>query len=181
MKQKLWSASCLLSGNHYHYESISIFVLTDNTKCQSKPIYLATVCSPFRQRKLKHPSVTISHISSKPLSQQSFTGGQHQNPIATGWISTFFPAGFCGSISRWSPDHPLPPIAPPCCSVQTFLFCISLVFHIPVFAQLCCPLWNLVHWELCANVLQRTVLNSNYACVQPLHTHTQTYRDIQWW
>lgn len=116
--------------------------------------------------------------------KQYFSGGQLHNPIATGWISTFFPTEFCGSILRWSPiivGDPLPPIAPPCCSVQTFLFCISLVFHIPVFVQLCCPLWNLVHWELCANVLQRTVLNSNYTCVQPLHTHTQTYRDIQWW
>lgn len=74
-----------------------------------------------------------------------------------------------GGPQSWL-ETPAPPLAPPCCSLQTSLFSISLVFHIPVFAQLCCPLWNLVHCGLCVNVLQRTVLNSNYARVGLPHT-----------
>lgn len=163
---------------------------------------MATLCTPFGQRKLKDQCIPISHVYSKPLSQGGFfvlllaccnslsVWDNKEIPWHTGSVSTFFPLDtldpFFGGPWSWR-DTPPPPVAPPCCSVQTSLFSVSLVFHIPVFVQLCCPLWNLVHCGLCGNVLQRTVLDSNYACVQPppisihahTHTHTHTYSDVR--
>lgn len=145
---------------------------------------MATLRSPFK----KSP---ISHVSSRPLSWDGslvfllkyctsssvswnteilFHHGREKN-----WPLSSL-GQFRGDPRSWL-ESPLSPIARSCGSVQKGLFCISLVFHIPVFAQLCCLLLKLVHCELCANVLQRTVLNSNYTCIQPAHKQTETHTE----
>ncbi len=83
---------------------------------------------------------------------------------------------FRGGPQSWL-ETPLPTHHPPLLFSSDVSVLYQLGFHIPVFVQLCRPLWNLVHCGLCANVLQRTVLNSNYACVQPPLTHPHTHTE----
>lgn len=100
----------------------------------------------------------------------SVSGNQKKTPQHT----TSLPAGFVWVPDRgWRPcSHPSPLLVAQC---RAFCF-VSAWFSIPFSAQLCFLLWNLVHCGLCANVLQRTVLSSNYACDQPPHEHTDVHR-----
>lgn len=162
---------------------------------------MATPHAPFRQRKLEDQAVTISHVSSKLLSQNvafvsivawcnSPSVGQHKYPLAY-WLKIRFSSRcILWSISRCSPLRDGDP-APTHCPSLLFCSDVSVLYQLSFpytcFCAAVLPSVEPVHCRLCANVLQRTVLNFNYACVQPPqthpHKHTETYTHtyIQWW